>query len=68
MDPEVLGQLFTTFGFPTATAVFLLWWVTMKLNGRLERLAQALDDLPDKLADRLADRIASLLMEARRGD
>lgn len=49
-------------GFPIVVSIFLLWWVTSKLNGNLDRLIQAMDKLPDRIADRIRD----LLDETRR--
>ena len=64
MDPATIDafvRAVATLGFPTAAAVFLLWWVTSKLNGRLDRLSDAMEQLPDRLATRIAEKIALLL-------
>ena len=58
---DALVRAVATLGFPTTAAVFLLWWVTSKLNGRLDRLSDAMEQLPDRLATRIAEKIALLL-------
>lgn len=50
---DAYARVLTTVGFPTATAVFLIWWVTNRLNGKLDRLIDSLDDLPDRIADKI---------------
>lgn len=50
---DAYARVLTTVGFPTATAVFLIWWVTSRLNGKLDRLIDSLDDLPDRIADKI---------------
>lgn len=67
MDASVIdaaARAVATLGFPTASAVFLLWWVTSRLNGKLDRLTDALEQLPDRMADRIADKVALLIRRA----
>lgn len=70
MSPEQLDaytRLFSALGFPAATAAFLLWYLTKRLNGQLERLARTNEELTAKLDD-LADRIAEKIeLVLRRG-
>ncbi len=50
---DAYARILTTVGFPTATAVFLIWWVTNRLNGKLDRLIDRLEDLPDRIAEKI---------------
>mgnify|MGYP000588225482 CR=1 FL=1 len=60
LTPELLtaaARLIAQAGFPAAAAIFLLWWLVSRLNGKLDRLSDAMEALPDRLADRLADKM-----------
>ena len=50
----------STYGVGIAIAVYLVWWVTTKLNGKLDRLAQSTDKLSDKI-DELRNEIIKLI-------
>lgn len=64
MEPQTIDAITRSvaqLGFPVASAVFLLWWVTQKLNGKLDRLLDQLDNLPDRIADRIGDKLEAML-------
>lgn len=58
---DAYTRLFATLGFPTATAALLLWWLVRQLNGKLDRLTDAMHELPDRIADRISDKLEALL-------
>ena len=55
MDKSLV-ELVSNTVFPVAVATFLLWWVTSKLNGKLDRLGDAINDLKEVLEE-LVDKV-----------
>ena len=43
MTPEQIGGLIGTVGFPAVIAGFLVRWMTQRFDGKLDRLADAVE-------------------------
>lgn len=43
MDTDVFVQLITQLGFPSAIALFFVWWTTTQLSRRLDSLAEKIE-------------------------
>lgn len=59
-------RLFANMAFPSAVAVFLLYYITSRLNGRLDRLSGLIEENTRTL-EQLIDRI-ELWMDVKHGE
>jgi len=42
---QELFSLLATYGVPIVLSVYLVYWITNKLNGKLEKLSTTMEDL-----------------------
>ena len=60
MGQPGLYDAVVNLGFATGAAAYLLWWTTRRLNSRLERVAEKLDEILAK-EERILDRLDILI-------
>lgn len=64
---EEWAKLVSQTAFPILVAIFLLRWVTEKLNGKLQDMVEALRVLKEQVEE-LSSAILELIELLRRGD
>ena len=60
MNYDLLDSI-VNLGFSIAVAGYLIWWITKKLNSKLDRIARSLDEL-----NRNIDKLIEVIKYGRR--
>lgn len=47
-DIQIL-TIFLNYGIPSGIAIYLVWWITKSINGKLDRLISSIDKLSDRI-------------------
>lgn len=42
-------ELIANYGLALVISVYLIWWVTSKLNGKIDRLVNSIDELNENI-------------------
>ena len=59
-DIQSLFEMLTKYGVPIILSIYLVYWITSKLNGKMDRLTSKLDDLNNSI-NNLSNRIQRLI-------